>query len=101
MDGRRESPLKRVRAEAEPAALMSRPSKAKRSGPRAFAYRIPAELNEEIKAAVDEYEREGWITNCSLVAAAWLEAGLACWKRGEVEVEGREAAAPGRRGREL
>ena len=106
MDGRQASPLKRVRSAQEPAALMSRPT-----GPgkdrgwerqhRAIAYRIPVGLNEAIKAAVAEYEGDGWITNCSLVAAAWLEAGRRAWEQGVVEVDGRPAGKTGKRGRGL
>jgi hypothetical protein len=100
----RKSPLARVRAAQEPAALMRRPSGARRGrgweqSHRAYAYRIDPELNEAAKAAVSEYEEQGWITSVSQVVEAWLAAGRAAWQRGEVEIAGKEAPRQGSRER--
>ena len=100
MDDPRKSPLARVRAAQEPAALMRRPSGSRRGREweqrhRAFAYRIDPELNEAAKAAVSEYEEQGWITSVSQVIEAWIAAGREAWQRREVEVAGRDAPAPG------
>jgi hypothetical protein len=104
MDEPRKSPLARVRSAQEPAALMRRPSSARRGrgweqSHRAYAYRIDPELNEAMKAAVAEYAETGWITSMSQVAEAWLQAGREAWQRGEVAVNGKDAPQSGSRER--
>lgn len=93
----RSSPLAGARA-PEPAALMRRPSKARRDRSwerenRGFTYRIDARLNEAAKEAVEAYEAQGLETTVSAVVEAWIRAGRDAWLRGEVEVTVERIAA--------
>lgn len=77
------------RPAAEPAALMSRPSTAKRTRKdRArFTYRIDPELNAAANAAVAEYAAAGYQVTVSQVMDAWIAAGYRAWLAGDVEIE--------------
>ncbi len=73
----------------EPAALMSRPSRARRQRkdvPR-FTYRIDPDLNQAAKDAVAEYAAAGHTVTVSQVIEAWLEAGRQLWLKGRVDIE--------------
>lgn len=75
-------------AATEPAALMARPSQAKRrrKDVQRFTYRIDSALNEAAKAAVDEYAAAGHTVTVSQVMDAWIAAGQQAWLAGDVEV---------------
>lgn len=75
-------------ASAEPAALMSRPSQArrKRKDVQRFTYRIDPDLNEAANAAVEEYADAGHTVTVSQVMDAWIAAGYQAWLDGAVEV---------------
>lgn len=65
----------------------------KRQENRAYSYRVGEDVDALLDAAVEEMEAEGWVCTKSQVARAWLQAGCAAWKRGEVEVDGYERRA--------
>lgn len=95
----RKSPLSQAARPKEPAALMKRPSRAKRNRDwekrnRAFSYRIDPELNEAMNEVVAAYRASGFITTVSDVAEAWLRAGREQWEKGNVSVAGKKVPEP-------